>query len=100
MQNEIFVTGESKMTEKIDLSLSIVTYNNFKIIAETVKNIIENIPAEYSYMLYIIDNNSSDNSVDLIEKIDGNIEVIKLGVNKGFGLSLIHISEPTRRTPI
>lgn len=85
MQNEILMMGVSLMAEMTDLSMSIVTYNNSTIIVKTVKNIIENIPAEYTYKFYIIDNNSSDNSVDLIEKIEGNIEIIKLGVNKGFG---------------
>ncbi len=71
--------------EKIDLSIAIVTYNNSSIIENTVRSIVENIPNNYSYKLYIIDNNSIDNTLDIIKKIDGNIEVIKLGVNKGFG---------------
>ncbi len=70
---------------KFDLTLSIVTYNNSRIIAKTVKSIIKSIPSEYKYLLYIIDNNSSDNTVDLVKKIKGNIKILELGVNKGFG---------------
>lgn len=70
---------------KIDLSLAIVTYNNSKIIKETVTSIVENIPNELTYILYIIDNNSKDNTLDIIKSIKGNIEIINLGVNKGFG---------------
>lgn len=69
----------------IDLSLAIVTYNNSRIIEDTVRSIVNNIPEEYSYKLYIIDNNSTDNTVELVKDIKGNIEVVELGVNKGFG---------------
>ncbi|WP_194191047.1 glycosyltransferase family 2 protein [Clostridium chrysemydis] len=69
----------------IDLSLAIVTYNNSRIIEDTVRSIVSNIPEEYSYQLYIIDNNSTDNTVELVKDIKGNIEVVELGVNKGFG---------------
>ncbi len=69
----------------VDISLAIVTYNNSRIIEETVKNIVSNIPNDYSYKLYIIDNDSTDNTIDLVKRISGNIEVIQLGVNKGFG---------------
>lgn len=67
------------------ISLAIVTYNNSKIIENTVRSVLAGIPSEYPYKLYIIDNNSQDNTIDLIRKIEGNIEIIELGINKGFG---------------
>jgi GT2 family glycosyltransferase len=73
------------MREQLDLSLAIVTYNNAEIIEDTVKSIIDSIPTEYKYKLYIIDNNSSDKTIDIVKKIKGNIEIIELKVNKGFG---------------
>lgn len=77
-------TGESYM-DQIEISLAIVTYNNSKIIENTVKSILTNIPKEYSYKLYIIDNDSKDNTLDLVRKTDENIEIIEIGTNKGFG---------------
>jgi len=71
--------------EQIDLSFAIVTYNNSRIIEDTVRSVVENIPANHSYKLYIIDNDSEDNTLDLVRKNKGNIEVVELGVNKGFG---------------
>jgi hypothetical protein len=70
---------------QLDLSLAIVTYNNSKIIENTVKSVVENIPSEYSYKLFIIDNGSKDNTVELLKTVRGNIEIIELGVNNGFG---------------
>lgn len=71
--------------KQFDLTLAIVTYNNSRIIEDTVRSVVENIPNDYSYKLYIIDNDSKDNTLDLVRKIKGNIEIIQLGVNKGFG---------------
>lgn len=71
--------------QKIDLSLAIVTYNNSKTIENTIKSIVKNIPNEYDYKIYVIDNNSKDNTLDLVRKIKGNIEIIELKDNKGFG---------------
>lgn len=71
--------------DKVDISLSIVTYNNDKIIENTILSIINNIPDELKYKLYIIDNNSSDRTIEVVKKINGNIEIINLNVNNGFG---------------
>ncbi len=73
------------MGEQTDLSLAIVTYNNSKIIEDTVRSVVNNIPSEFTYKFYIIDNDSSDSTIEIIRGIKGNIEVIILGVNKGFG---------------
>lgn len=72
------------MGEQLYLSLAIVTYNNSNTIEDTVRSIVNNIPDEYRYKLYIIDNNSSDNTVNIVKRIKGNTEVLELGVNKGF----------------
>lgn len=73
------------MAEQLDLSLAIVTYNNAEIIENTVKSIINSIPNECRYKLYIIDNNSVDETIDIVKKIKGNIEIIDTKINKGFG---------------
>ncbi|SDY98967.1 glycosyltransferase family 2 protein [Tindallia californiensis] len=70
---------------KIDLSLAIVTYNNEDLIENTARNIIESIPPNHTYKLYIIDNNSKDNTVKIARKVSGNIEIVCRNENKGFG---------------
>ncbi|QHT48025.1 glycosyltransferase family 2 protein [Bacillus sp. SB49] len=72
------------MEEKVILSLAIVTYNNENIIEETIESIISNIPNDMEYKLYIIDNNSSDDTLKIAKKIAGSIEIIALKDNKGF----------------
>lgn len=67
------------------VSFSVVTYNNEKSIETTVRSLLESIPTEYDYCLYIIDNGSSDDTLNIVEKIAGNIEVIKTNNNAGFG---------------
>lgn len=73
------------MRDPIDLSLAIVTYNNASIIEETINSILENIPNGVRYKLFIIDNNSSDKTLEIVRKINGNIKIIDLKVNNGFG---------------
>lgn len=68
------------------ISYSIVTYNNEKIIADTVKSLSDTVPAGYDYTLYIIDNNSTDDTVSIVKEIgDEHVIVIELTDNKGFG---------------
>lgn len=73
------------MGAQIDLSLAIVTYNNSAIIEPTINSILASIPTEYTYKLYIIDNNSSDYTLDILKKFEGDIEIINLDNNNGFG---------------
>jgi len=73
------------MEKQLDLSLAIVTYNNSKIIQDTIMNIVSNIAEKFTYKLYIIDNNSVDDTVNIAKRINGNIEIIELKDNKGFG---------------
>lgn len=72
------------MQGQLDLSLAIVTYNNALIIENTIKSIVSNIPDGYKYKLYIIDNNSSDKTIDIVRKINGNIDIVELKDNNGF----------------
>jgi GT2 family glycosyltransferase len=74
-----------KAEPKYDISLAVVTYNNEDIIRDTVVSVVNTIPEEYSYLLYIIDNNSTDRTLDIVRRLQGNIEIIALKDNKGFG---------------
>lgn len=66
------------------VSISIVTYNNGKVIKKCLQNIFKNI--NYTdFELIIVDNNSSDNTVEIIEKNFKNVRLIKNNRNIGFG---------------
>ncbi|HZK12025.1 MAG TPA: glycosyltransferase family 2 protein [Atribacterota bacterium] len=66
------------------VSISIVTYNNDKIIKKCIQNIFKNIN-NIDFELIIVDNNSTDNTVSIIEKDFKNIRLIKNNRNIGFG---------------
>ena len=66
------------------VSISIVTYNNDKIIKKCLQNIFKNIN-KTDFELIIVDNNSSDNTISIIEKDFKNIKLIKNNRNIGFG---------------
>ncbi len=71
--------------KKCNLSFAIVTYNNEKIITDTINSLVANIPEEYNYKVLVFDNDSNDNTVELIRGLKGNIEVFELKQNLGFG---------------
>jgi len=68
-----------------DISLSIVTYNNEDIIENTVNSIVSHIENKFKYILYVIDNNSQDYTVNQVQKCHGNIVLIQNKKNIGFG---------------
>ncbi len=71
------------MNNDILVSASIVTYNDIDRAPNTVKSVVEHTK-KYPLKLYVIDNNSSDGTAELVEKM--NIAtVIKNPKNLGFG---------------
>ena len=72
------------MKNNIDISISIVTYNNDKIIKKCINNIF-NSTSNLNLEIIVVDNNSSDNTVSIIEKDFKNIRLIKNNRNIGFG---------------
>jgi len=71
----------------IDVSISIVTYNNGDIIKDTVNNLINHI-GDSDYRIYLIDNNSQDKTINILKKIKNDnekITVIFNNNNLGFG---------------
>ena len=68
-----------------DVLISIVTYNNATIIKDTIKSILKNTVG-INYKIVIHDNNSSDNTIDMIQSFnDDRIKIIDSKVNNGFG---------------
>lgn len=71
------------MGSDINISASIVTYNDIGRAPATVESILNNTK-KYNLTLYVIDNASSDGTVGCIEKING-VTVIRNDKNIGFG---------------
>ncbi len=71
------------MSADVLITASIVTYNDADRAPITVQSVIENTK-KYPLKLYVIDNSSSDSTVDLIEK-SGQAIVLKNEKNLGFG---------------
>lgn len=71
------------MSADILVSASIVTYNDIGRAPDTVQSVLANTK-RYPLKLYVIDNNSTDGTADLIEK-SGQAVVIRQNKNIGFG---------------
>jgi GT2 family glycosyltransferase len=72
------------MGESIDISISIVTYNNSKVIEKCINSIF-NITNNIDFEIIVIDNNSSDNTVKIIKNNFKNVKLIQNDKNVGFG---------------
>ncbi len=72
------------MKHSIDISIAIVTYNNSKIIKKCLNSIFKNIN-NTNFEIIIVDNGSSDNTVEIIENNFKNIKLIQNNKNIGFG---------------
>jgi GT2 family glycosyltransferase len=70
---------------KKKISIAIVTYNNENIIRRTVESIVSHIENLFNYALYVIDNNSTDNTVKEVLSCRGNITLLQNKKNIGFG---------------
>jgi len=69
----------------LDLSIAIVTYNNERTIGKCIKSIIKYVEHKLSYILYVIDNNSSDGTLNIVKSISDDITIIRNRKNIGFG---------------
>ena len=67
-----------------ELSISVVTYNNEKEILNLLKGIYK-FSSNISFKVFVIDNESKDGTVKLIEKNYPEVEIIKSKKNIGFG---------------
>ena len=73
------------MAKTVSLSFAIVTHNNQDIIEKVINSIIQSIDNQYPFKIFIVDNESTDNTIKNVQKIcNPHIEVI-LSRNKGFG---------------
>ncbi|HEX2945293.1 MAG TPA: glycosyltransferase family 2 protein [Clostridia bacterium] len=68
-----------------DLSIAIVTYNNERVIEKCLTSIIHHLTGKLSYKIFVIDNSSYDQTVDIVKKVSSDIILLKNTDNKGFG---------------
>lgn len=73
--------------DQILLSLILPVYNE----EQTIRSILENLPKDNSIEIIVIDDHSTDKSIEEIEKIrnQGNIKLIKHKRNCGYGAAII-----------
>lgn len=68
----------------IKVSGSIVTYNNADIISECIRSIME-YTRDLEFTLYVIDNGSTDKTVEIIQNQFEQVKLIRNEENTGFG---------------
>lgn len=75
-------------TANESLSIGIVTFNNAALIERTARSVLACIPAGMETRLYLLDNRSSDDTPQIIQRLadaDTRVEVILSDRNTGFG---------------
>lgn len=70
----------------MDVSVIIVSYNTKKLITDCISSVIEKTK-DIDYEIIVVDNNSTDNSVEEIKNKFPNVIVIENKENIGFGLA-------------
>ncbi len=69
---------------KTKVSGCIVTYNNSDIICECIETVLKNTQ-KVDFTLYVVDNASTDNTVELVRANFPQVEIIENTSNAGFG---------------
>jgi len=70
------------MDSKIDII--IITYNSCKHITKCLESIVKNLNLETIYNITVIDNNSSDNTSEILHQFSNSINIIQNNSNLGF----------------
>lgn len=73
------------MTKSLDLTIVVVSHNSSKTLRSCLQSLIDHGPNQYTYRIIVVDNASTDGSVDLIEAEFPDVEVLSLAENVGFG---------------
>lgn len=69
----------------LNISIAIVTFNNEKTIKKCIESILKYFDNKLAYTFYVIDNNSSDSTLDIVQSISDKIIIIRNEKNVGFG---------------
>jgi N-acetylglucosaminyl-diphospho-decaprenol L-rhamnosyltransferase len=67
------------------LNIIIINWNAGDLLFNCINSVLGSDLSSESYSIYVIDNNSTDNSLALIENISPNVHVFESKVNLGFG---------------
>ena len=68
----------------VDVSIILVSYNTQALTKDCLKSVMEKTQG-LSYDIWVIDNNSSDNSCEMIKQEFPQVHLIENKENKGFG---------------
>ncbi|MGI6200112.1 MAG: glycosyltransferase family 2 protein [Christensenellales bacterium] len=74
----------AKPDSPVQITGCIVTYNNAQIIGDTIEQILR-ATAHLNFILYVVDNRSSDGTVELIQERFPQVRMIRSPKNLGFG---------------
>lgn len=71
----------------MELSIVIVSFNTREILKECLASIMENVDPALEYEVFVVDNNSSDGSVEMIHKLYPSVRLISNSMNRGFAVA-------------
>lgn len=80
------------LNDKKNVSIAIVTYNNADIIEETLHSVFKRTVG-IDFKVFVIDNNSHDNTVSIIKKFFPQVKLLELPNNIGFGAAHNKVAE-------
>ncbi|MCX7909349.1 MAG: glycosyltransferase family 2 protein [Ignavibacteria bacterium] len=74
------------MTSPLELSIIIVNYNVKDFLSQCLNSILKS-QVNFGYEIIVVDNNSSDNSIEFLQSHFPFVKIIPLKENKGFGFA-------------
>lgn len=83
------------MSEAVDLSIIIVTYNSSATISAAINSLI-NSATQHSWELIVVDNNSTDNSIQIIKDALPEAKIVASKTNLGFAAGCNLATESAR----
>jgi GT2 family glycosyltransferase len=78
------MTPEDSSSSSIDISLIIVSFNTREVLRESLQS-VERERGDLRLEIFVVDNNSNDGSVEMVEAEFPNVRVLRSRINLGFG---------------
>ncbi|NLR41490.1 glycosyltransferase family 2 protein [Novosphingobium sp. ERW19] len=70
--------------EIVDIAIILVSFNSEDTLARSIESVIKYCPKRYSFKVMVVDNCSTDRSVDIVRSFSG-VTLLENGSNLGFG---------------